>query len=249
MSELAPDEKRCPFCAEVIKAAAIKCRYCGSDLPAESAEMPAEPAEMPVESSEMPAETAPEPATPAVPLLRRAWVLTAVLVVALLAAGGGLWLAIRHANDDDVAPNGQLSSVGARTAIMTEAAKLTSTVMSYRAADSAQDIAAAEKLMTPAMRTKYEKTLPAQADRQQQAKENVTVKAQVASLSGKSTCTSTDCAVSLLSATRNTARVLVFVDQSATAKSSKNSVQSQPWELVSLVKKNGVWLISDMAAS
>lgn len=36
MSTLAPDEKVCPFCAETIKAAAVKCRFCQSDLPTEA---------------------------------------------------------------------------------------------------------------------------------------------------------------------------------------------------------------------
>ena len=35
MARLKKDERICPFCAETIKAAATKCRYCQSDLPPE----------------------------------------------------------------------------------------------------------------------------------------------------------------------------------------------------------------------
>jgi predicted RNA-binding Zn-ribbon protein involved in translation (DUF1610 family) len=43
IDDYAPDEKACPYCAETIKAAAVKCKHCRSDLVPEQADSVAAP--------------------------------------------------------------------------------------------------------------------------------------------------------------------------------------------------------------
>lgn len=39
-TEAGPGTRACPFCAELIKVEAIKCKHCGSDIPQDIAEIP-----------------------------------------------------------------------------------------------------------------------------------------------------------------------------------------------------------------
>ncbi|WP_300678914.1 hypothetical protein [Nocardioides sp.] len=178
----------------------------------------------------------------------RVSILAVVLVLGVAALGLLGWRAAR----DDVAPGGEVTASGQRASIMAEAARLTTLAMSWRAASSDADIAAAKAVMTKRMATAYDATLPDVAARAEQAKRKVAVTAAVAPLTATSTqpetCTPQLCSVGLVSATADTATALLYVNQTASATSAKNTVVSPTWELVTLVRRDGHWLLDEMVA-
>ena len=83
------DERECPMCAEKIKRAAIKCRYCGADVePASAAAAPAPPQQLPDATprpSPIEAETLRETNNPQMWLIIGAFIFAALFLFGLAA--------------------------------------------------------------------------------------------------------------------------------------------------------------------
>lgn len=174
---------------------------------------------------------------------RLAWAL--VLALAVLTA-----LTV-HASMTETDRYDQNTSAADRAAVTKRATALASQVMSYRAATAEADIAAAKGLMTEQMRDDYDRTLPPPADRKRQLTSGVQVRALVARLDGgnvRKSCPKAACAVGITSLTADKATVLLFVNQYATAKSTKNTVINPTWEVLRLVQRDGEWIIAGMDA-
>lgn len=257
MAKLKRDERICPFCAETIKASAIKCRYCQSEVtPVEPDTAPAAPTKehatiSPAAKKAPPkkavakktvAKTAAEPVAedeiadePArLPFYKNLTLVLAALVALSASGVGALWW--QAEKDSSIsAPNGVLVGDDARTEVLISAADLATRTLSYDYKTFENDLETARARMTKTFRAEYDSTMS-------QVKAN-TEKNKIA-------LQATAVASSIISATENKAKVLVFLNQTTTAGVGKSAKQqaTQNSLVVTLTRGDGDWAISKLTA-
>lgn len=231
MSSLEPDEKVCPFCAEVIKAAAVKCRFCQSDLPAQA---PAKQKRKPKSEKEPVPEKEPkrekDPRSAPVASGRR---LTVLLVVLCVVLAGCLAFLAQRALTPDQAPNGQVTEPRFRSAAMDSANRAAVKGLSYSYKSLDADRKKASAVMTPKFAKEYAGVMKKVRDK---------------AVTNKLTLKATVMSTALTSLTRHRAEVLLFVNQATTKEGSKSQQLNQNRVLMTMTRQDGDWSVSKMDA-
>ena len=254
MAKLKRDERLCPFCAETIKAAAVRCRYCQADLPPVEAEPieteSTEDEHVEAIQAEEPVSAAPPPPTPPAgsqlalddEVSSRGWlaplssnrltvILAALAILAAVAVGIAWW----QAQDSTAitAPDGTLVGDEPRSEAIVAGADLTQRALSYDYRTLTNDMEVAEARMTPSFRKEYKATMA--TVRANTLKNKIVLQAEVVSSS-------------IITATEHKARLLVFINQTTSAQATKAQQLDRNSLVVTLVRGKGDWMLSKLTA-
>lgn len=233
MAKLKRDERACPYCAETIKASAIKCRFCQSDIEPIPEPVPEpEPVDRPLATSSARSVSEAKGLSPRALLTQHLTLVLALLVLLAGAGVGALWWRA-ETTQAAVAPNGALVGETERTDVLVAAADLAQRTLSYDHKTLDNDIETARGRMTPAFREEYDATM--EQVRANTEKNEIVLQAVAVSSA-------------IIDATEDQARTLVFVNQTTTAGTGEKANQqlTRSSLLLTLVKQDGEWVVSKL---